>query len=82
MPAARAGSPASALAIGLGVAAAAIAVAITIGLFRVLGARRTRLVAQVFAAVIGAGFAIGIQVFAIVYYGTMVAAGDGHRPDA
>ena len=60
------------LAIGLGVAAAAIAVAITIGLFRVLGARRTRLVAQVFAAAIGAGFAIGIQVFAIVYYGTMV----------
>ncbi len=60
------------LAIGLGVAAAAIAVAITIGLFRVLGARRTRLVAQVFAALIGAGFAIGIQAFAIIYYGSMV----------
>ena len=60
------------VAIGLGLAAAAIAVAITIGLFRVLGARRTRLVAQVFAALIGAGFAIGIQVFAIIYYGTMV----------
>ncbi len=60
------------LAIGLGAAAAALAVAITIGLFRVLGARRTRLVAQVLAAFIGAGFAIGIQVFAIVYYGTMV----------
>ena len=60
------------VAIGLGVAAAAIAVAITIGLFRVLGARRTRLVAQVLAALIGAGFAIGIQAFAIVYYGSMV----------
>lgn len=60
------------LAIGLGVAAAAIAVAITLGLFRLLGPRRTRLIAQVFAAFIGAGFAIGIQVFAIVYYGTMV----------
>ncbi len=60
------------VAIGLGVAAAATAVAITIGLFRVLGARRTRLVAQVVAALIGAGFAIGIQVFAIIYYGTMV----------
>ena len=60
------------LAIGLGAAAAALAVAITIGLFRVLGARRTRLVAQVLAALIGAGFAIGIQVFAIIYYGTMV----------
>ena len=46
------------------------AVAITIGLFRLLGPRRTRLVAQVFAAVIGAAFAIGIQVIAIVYYGT------------
>ncbi len=60
------------LAIGLGVAAAALAVAITIGLFRVLGARRTRLAAQVFAALIGAGFAIGVQVFAIIYYGAMV----------
>ena len=60
------------LAIGLGAAAAALAVAITIGLFRLLGARRTRLVAQVLAALIGAGFAIGIQVFAILYYGTMV----------
>ena len=60
------------LAIGLGVATASLAVAITIGLFRLLGARRTRLVAQVVAAMIGAGFAIGIQVFAIVYYGTMV----------
>ena len=60
------------VAIGLGVAAAALAVAITIGLFRLLGARRTRLVAQIVAALIGAGFAIGIQVFAIVYYGTMV----------
>lgn len=60
------------LAIGLGAASAAIAVAITIGLFRLLGARRTRLIAQVVAALIGAGFAIGVQVFAIVYYGTMV----------
>ncbi len=60
------------VAIGLGVAAAALAVAITIGLFRLLGARRTRLVAQIVAALIGAGFAIGIQVFAIIYYGTMV----------
>jgi ABC-2 type transport system permease protein len=59
-----------AVAVSFGVAAAAIAVAVTIGLFRVLGPRRTRLVAQVVAAVIGAAFAIGIQVVAIVYYGT------------
>ena len=54
------------------VIAAALAVAITIGLFRLLGPRRTRLVAQIVAAVIGAAFAIGIQVFAILYYGTFV----------
>ena len=58
------------IALSLGLTTAALAVAITIGLFRLLGPRRTRLVAQVFAAVIGAAFAIGIQVIAIVYYGT------------
>ena len=57
------------VAASFGIAAGAIAVAITIGLFRVLGPRRTRLVAQVLAAVIGAAFAIGIQVSAILYYG-------------
>ena len=60
------------VAICIGVSAAALAVAITIGLFRLLGPRRTRLVSQIFAALIGAGFAIGIQVFAILYYGTFV----------
>ncbi|CAN5232547.1 hypothetical protein BH10PSE9_BH10PSE9_18900 [soil metagenome] len=58
------------VAIAFGVTAAALAVAITLGLFRLLGPRRTRLVAQVVAAVIGAGFAIGIQLVAIMYYGT------------
>lgn len=58
------------VALSFGLATAALAVAITIGLFRLLGPRRTRLVAQVLAAVIGAAFAIGIQVIAIVYYGT------------
>jgi len=58
------------VAVSVGFTAAAVAVAITIGLFRLLGPRRTRIVAQVFAAVIGASFAIGIQVIAIVYYGT------------
>ena len=60
------------VAIAFGAAAAALAVAITIGMFRVLGPRRTRLIAQVVAAAIGAGFAIGIQLFAILYYGTYV----------
>lgn len=52
----------------LGALSAAIAVLITITLFRLVGPRRTRLVAQVVAAVIGAGFVIGIQAFAILHY--------------
>ena len=59
------------VSIAVGLAAGALAVAITIGLFRLLGPRRTRLVAQVVAAIIGAAFAIGIQVMAILYYGTL-----------
>ena len=70
-----------AVAVAFGLACGAIAVAITLGLFRLLGPRRTRLVAQVVAAVIGAAFAIGIQVSAILYYGSFgqsffTAAGD------
>jgi ABC-2 type transport system permease protein len=52
-----------------GLIAGAVAVAVTVGLFRLLGPRRTRIVAQVAAAVIGAAFAIGLQVSAIMVYG-------------
>jgi ABC-2 type transport system permease protein len=55
----------------MGATAAAFAVAVTIALFRSIGPRRTRFVAQVLAAVIGAAFVIGLQVAAIVSYGTM-----------
>ena len=55
----------------MGAAAAACAVAITVALFRVIGARRTRLVAQIVAAVIGAVFVIVLQAAAITSYGTM-----------
>ena len=58
------------VAASFGLATGAVAVAITLGLFRLLGPKRTRLVAQVLAAVIGAAFAIGIQVSAILYYGS------------
>ena len=44
---------------------------ITIGLFRIVGPKRTRLIAQIVAAIIGAGFVIGIQAAAILSYGTM-----------
>jgi ABC-2 type transport system permease protein len=59
------------VAIAIGVSCAATAVAITLVLFHLLGPRRTRIVAQVAAAVIGASFAIGLQVAAILYYGTV-----------
>jgi ABC-2 type transport system permease protein len=52
-------------------AAAALAIALTVALFRVLGPKRTRFVAQVVAAVIGAAFVIGLQVAAIMSYGTL-----------
>jgi ABC-2 type transport system permease protein len=62
-------------AYGVLAAAAALAAALGIGLtlllFTVAGARRTRLIAQIVAAVIGAGFLIGIQAAAILSYGTM-----------
>ncbi len=52
-------------------AAAAIAVALTVALFRLIGPRRTRFVAQVVAALIGAFFVIGLQVAAVLSYGTL-----------
>jgi len=55
----------------MGAAAAALAVALTDALFRTIGPQRTRLVAQVVAAVIGAAFVIGVQAAAILSYGTL-----------
>jgi ABC-2 type transport system permease protein len=60
-----------AVAAALGATAAAIAVALTVALFRLIGPKRTRLIAQVVAAVIGAGFVIGLQMAAILSYGTL-----------
>jgi ABC-2 type transport system permease protein len=59
------------LIVAMGAAAAALAVGFTVALFRVIGPSRTRLVAQVVAAVIGAAFVIGLQVAAILSYGTI-----------
>lgn len=55
----------------MGAVAAACAVALTVALFRLIGARRTRLIAQIVAAVIGAAFVIGLQVAAIMSYGNL-----------
>jgi ABC-2 type transport system permease protein len=57
--------------VALALTATALAVALTVALFRIIGARRTRVVAQIVAAVIGAGFVIGLQAAAILSYGTL-----------
>jgi ABC-2 type transport system permease protein len=57
--------------IAAGLSAAAIAIAITIMLFRLIGPARTRLIAQILAAIIGAGFVIALQIAAILSYGTL-----------
>ena len=55
----------------VGLSAAAFAIATTILLFRLIGPARTRLIAQIIAAVIGAGFVIALQVAAILSNGTL-----------
>jgi ABC-2 type transport system permease protein len=57
--------------VAIGFSAAAVAIAVTIALFRMIGPRRTRLAAQILAAVIGAGFVIALQIAAILSYGTL-----------
>lgn len=47
------------------------AVGLALILFRTVGPRRTRLAAQILAAVVGASFLIGLQVVAILSYGSM-----------
>jgi ABC-2 type transport system permease protein len=77
--------------IAIGLSAAAVAIAVTVLLFRLIGPRRTRLVAQIVAAIIGAGFVIALQIAAILSYGTLsrfavltsdAAAGFAPDPDS
>src|SRR5690242_19458292 len=51
---------------GLGASAAAVAIALAVAMFRMIGPKRTRLIAQIVAAVIGAAFVIGVQIAAIL----------------
>jgi ABC-2 type transport system permease protein len=55
--------------VALSMLAVAIAVLLTVGMFRTIGPKRTRLCAQIVAAVIGASFVIGVQLAAIRAYG-------------
>jgi ABC-2 type transport system permease protein len=75
--------------IAVGLSAGAFAIGITIVLFRLIGPARTRLIAQILAAVIGAGFVIALQIAAILSYGTLSRfavltsdAAAGYAPDA
>ena len=52
--------------VAVGAAAAALSVALTVALFRTIGPKRTRLAAQIVAAIVGATFVIGFQVAAIL----------------
>lgn len=54
-----------------GLLATAFAILLTMGLFVVIGPKKTRLVAQIVAAVVGAGFVIGIQLIAISAIGSI-----------
>jgi ABC-2 type transport system permease protein len=54
-----------------GISAAAVAIALTVVLFRTIGPKRTRLVAQVLAVIIGAGFVIALQIAAILSTNTL-----------
>ena len=54
----------------LGALATSFAVVLTVGLFRVLGPKRTRLISQIVSAVVGAAFVIGVQAVAILSTGS------------
>lgn len=57
--------------LAMGSVSTAAALALTILLFRLVGARRTRLIAQIVAAIIGAAFVIGLQIIAIFSAGSL-----------
>jgi ABC-2 type transport system permease protein len=59
------------VAMAMAMAAVAVAVVITGALFRAIGPRRTRFIAQIVAALTGAAFAIGVQFAAILSFGSM-----------
>ena len=57
--------------VALAMVAVSAAVALSVALFRSIGPKRTRSVAQIVAAVIGAAFVIGVQLAAVLSYGTV-----------
>jgi ABC-2 type transport system permease protein len=63
-----------AVSAALAMDAVAVSVLLTVALFRAIGPRRTRFVAQILAAIIGAAFVIGVQFAAILSMGTLSRA--------
>jgi ABC-2 type transport system permease protein len=63
------------VALALAMLSVAFAIGATVALFALIGPRRTRLVAQVVAAVIGAAFVIGLQFAAILSTGSLSRLG-------
>jgi len=57
--------------VSVALVATALAIALTVFLFDVIGPKRTRLIAQITAAVIGGLFAVGLQLAAMFSTGTM-----------
>lgn len=57
--------------VAFGLAATSVAILLTMGLFWLIGPAKTRLIAQIVAAVVGAGFVIGIQLIAIASIGSL-----------
>jgi ABC-2 type transport system permease protein len=57
--------------IAISITSTALAVALTIALFKIMGPTRTRLIAQIAAAVVGGMFVIGLQVAAMLSSGTL-----------
>eukprot|EP00903_Cladosiphon_okamuranus_P002476 g2474.t1 len=51
--------------------ATGVGILLTLALFQTVGPKRTRLLAQILAAVVGAAFLIGMQVVAILSFGSM-----------
>ena len=59
------------VAVALAVDATAVAIVVIVAMFHLLGAKRTRFIAQIVAAVIGAAFAIVLQFVTILSYGSL-----------
>ena len=57
--------------VAMGCSAVGVAIGATALLFRVVGPKRTRLLAQIVAAIVGAGFVVAIQAAAILSSGTL-----------